>query len=176
MKKQIFKGPMGKYMEQHLALRRSLGFIYRVGYTLNAFDQHLANHFPDCQTITRERGISYLDSTHHNKPATRSDQVNILRQFCRFMFQFYPETYIPEKGLVGSAEVQIKPYIFTEEDIIRLIEQAQKIRIKKNTLLPHTYATIIGLLWVTGMRIGEVVQLKTEDVDTTNSIYPRSTN
>lgn len=92
------------------------------------------------------------------------------------MFQFYPETYIPEKGLVGSAEVQIKPYIFTEEDIIRLIEQAQKIRIKKNTLLPHTYATIIGLLWVTGMRIGEVVQLKTEDVDTTNSIYPRSTN
>lgn len=60
MKKQIFKGPMGKYMEQHLALRRSLGFIYRVGYTLNAFDQHLANHFPDCQTITRERGSSVI--------------------------------------------------------------------------------------------------------------------
>lgn len=170
MKRQKFKGPIGKYIEQHLALRRSLGFIYRVEYTLDAFDQHLANYFPDCQTITRDMVISYLDSTHHKKPATRSDHVSILRQFCRFMFQFYPETYIPEKCLVGPAAVQIKPYIYTEEDIIRLIEQAQKIRVKKNTLLPHTYATIIGLLWVTGMRIGEVVQLKTEDVDTTNGI------
>lgn len=51
-----------------------------------------------------------------------------------------------------------------------IFEQAQKIRIKKDTLLPHAYATIIGLLWVTGMRIGKVVQLKTDDVDTTNGI------
>ena len=81
--------------------------------------------------------ISYLDSTHHKKPATRSNHVSILRQFCPFMFQLYPETYISEKCLVGTAEVQIKPYIFTEDDIIRLIEQVQKIRVKKNTLLPH---------------------------------------
>lgn len=33
------------------------------------------------------------------------------------------------------------------------------------SLVPHTYAAIIGLLWVSGCRIGEVVQLNVEDVD-----------
>jgi integrase/recombinase XerD len=65
--------------------------------------------------------------------------------------------------------VQIKPHIFTEEEIVKLIEQAKKLQVK-NKLLPHTYATIIGLLWTTGMRIGEVVHLKIEDVDTINGI------
>jgi len=177
MKKKRFNGPMGKWIEQHLALRRSLGFIYRsVEYTLDAFDQHLANHFPYCQTISREMVISYFGSTHHHQPGTRSQQVSNLRQFCRFMFQLDPKTYIPEKGLVGPRIIQIKPHIFTEEDIIKLIAQAKKLRVKENTLLPYTYTTIIGLLWVTGMRIGEVIQLKIEDVDTIDDIlYVRQT-
>ena len=34
-----------------------------------------------------------------------------------------------------------------------------------NSLRPHTYVTIIGLLWVSGLRIGEVVRLNIGDVD-----------
>lgn len=121
--------------------------------------------------------ISYLNAIHHDKPKTRSKKVSDLRQFSRFMFQFDPDTYIPEKNLVGPAKIQIKQHIFTEEEIIKLIKQAKNFRLRKrNALLPHTYATIIGLLWVTGMRIGEIVHLKIEDVDTINGIlYVRQT-
>ena len=177
MKKQRFVGPMGKWIKQHLELRKSLGFIYRsTEFCLDAFDQYLKNHFSNCQTITREMVTGYLDSIYHRQSQTRSRHVSTLRQFCRFMFQFDINTYIPEKGLVGPARTQVKPHIFTEEEILKLIEQTKKIRAKKNTLLPYTYATIIGLLWVTGMRIGEVVNLKIEDVDTVNGIiYIRQT-
>lgn len=117
----------------------------------------------------------YLDSTRHLLPLSRAGQVTILRQFCRFMFQFYSETYIPEKGLIGVGSVQVKPHIFTEEEITKIMQQAMKLNVK-NRLLPDTYATIIGLLWVTGMRIGEVVRLKVRDVDTSNDIlYVRQT-
>ncbi len=176
MKKKRFKGPMGKFIKQHLELRRSLGFIYKgTEYPLDAFDQHLAKYFPYCKTITREMVFGYLDSTHHLQSKTRSDHVSKLRQFCRFMFQFNTKTYIPENGLVSPGIVQVKPHIFTEKEIHKLIKQAKKIR-GKNTLLPYTYATIIGLLWVTGMRIGEVVKLKIEDVDTIDGIiYVRQT-
>jgi integrase/recombinase XerD len=172
MKKQLFTGPMGKWIKQHLALRRSLGSIYRCAeYELNVFDQHLAKHFPHCQTISREMVISYLDSTRHHKPRTRVEQLNHLRQFCRFMFQLDLNTYIPEKGLLAPAKAQVIPYIFTETDIIKLMEEAKKLRCDyKKTLLPHTYKTIIGLLWTTGMRISEVVHLNVEDVDTINGI------
>src|SRR3990167_6263708 len=174
--KKRFQGPMGKFIKQHLELRKSLGFIYRTAeYTLDAFDQHLATYFPRCKTITREMIVSYLDSTQHFQSKTRCDHVTKLRQFCRFMFHLNTKTYIPEKGLVGPGVTQVKPHIFTEKEIYKLIKQAKKIN-AKNTLLPHTYVTIIGLLWVTGMRIGEVVNLKIEDVDTINGIiYVRQT-
>lgn len=176
MKKKRFNGPIGQRIKQHLELRKSLGFIYRsVKYDLDEFDCHLAKHFPKCKTISREMIISYLDCTHHFQPKTRVQKVVNLRQFCRFMFQFDPNTYIPEKGLIGPAEVQVKPHIFTEDEIVKLIEQTENLY-RKHKLLPHTYATIIALLWVTGMRIGEVVNLKIEDIDTINGIiYVRET-
>lgn len=176
MKKQRFYGPMGKWIKQHLALRRSLGFIYRTDECyLDEFDQYLAAHFPECQSITRNMIISYINSTIHLLPRTRTLINGILRQFCRFMFQFDTNTYIPEKGLIGPAHGQVKPHIFTEEEIIKLIEQTNNLSGQK-ILLPKTYATIIGLLWVTGMRIGEIVNLKVEDIDTDEGIiYVRQT-
>lgn len=174
--KKRFQGPMGKFIKRHLELRRSLGLIYRTAeYTLDAFDQHLEKYFPRCKIITREMILSYLNSTRHFESTTRCDHVSKLRQFCRFMFHINEKTYIPEKGLVGPGVVQVKPHIFTKKQIYKLIKQAKKIN-AKNTFLPHTYVTIIGLLWVTGMRIGEVVNLKIEDVDTINgTIYVRQT-
>lgn len=167
---------LGPKIKQYLELRRSLGFIYRtVEYTLNAFDKHLAQHFPRNKTITREIFIHYLNSIQHLQSKTKHDHVSKLRQFFRFMFQFDSNIYIPEKNLIGTARVQVKPHIFTEDEIIKLIEQAKKLS-AKHALLPYTYAMIIGLLWVTGMRIGEVVNLKIEDVDTVNGLlYIRQT-
>lgn len=176
MKKQRFTGPMGHWISQHLALRRSMGYIYKgAEYGLDTFDQFLSRHFPDCTTISRVMVTDYLDSTRHLLPLSRAGQVTILRQFCRFMFQFDSETYIPEKGLIGVGSVQVKPHIFTGEEITQIMQQAMKLNVK-NKLLSDTYATIIGLLWVTGMRIGEVVRLKVQDVDTSNDIlYVRQT-
>ncbi len=115
MKKQRFTGPMGSWMNKHLALRRSLGFIYKAAeYNLDEFDQYLNKNFPQCKTISREMVVGFLDSKPLNKPKTRSQHISSLRQFCRFMFQLDTATYIPEKGLQKHATSQIKPHIFTE--------------------------------------------------------------
>lgn len=170
MKKQRFTGPMGNWMVQHLTLRRSLGYLYvSAEYTLNAFDQFLNEHFPNCKVITRQMVIGYLDTTHHKSSLTRADHVSDLRQFCRFMLQFDLTTYIPEKGLVSPGKVQVKPYIFTQEEVCKVMQQATQFKVK-NEILPYTYKTIIGLLWTTGMRIGEVIRLKIEDIDTKNGL------
>jgi len=161
---------MGHRMLQHLALRRSMGYIYEAAeYCLDTFDQFLDKHFPHCTTITRLMITDYLDSTQHLLPLTRASHVTILRQFCRYQFQFDSDTYIPEKGLIGAGSAQVKPHIFTVEEITRMMQQAIKLH-AQNRLLPDTYTTIIGLLWVTGMRIGEVLRLKIQDIDTDNDM------
>ncbi|MFT5114878.1 MAG: site-specific recombinase XerD [Parasphingorhabdus sp.] len=167
---------MGSWMIQHLTLRRSLGFIYKgAEFTLDAFDQYLDVNFSNCTAITRDMVVGYLDTTQHKLPLTRADHVSDLRQFCRFMLQYDLTTYIPEKGLVAPAKVQIIPHIFSKNDIAKLMQQAMHLNVK-NQLLPYTYQTIIGLLWVTGMRIGEVIRLKIEDIDFNQHIlYVRQT-
>ena len=177
MKKQRFNGPMGHWMLQHLALRRSMGYIYRgAEYGLDAFDQFLREYFPDCKTITRLMVTEYLDSTRHLQPLSRQGHVSIVRQFCRFMFQYDTKTYIPEKGLIGAGKVQVKPHIYTVEEITQVMQQAMKLTVKANKILAETYVVIIGLLWVTGMRIGEVVRLKVQDIDVSRGIlYVRQT-
>jgi integrase/recombinase XerD len=175
MKKQRFHSLLGQKMKNHLELRRSLGVAYQQSeYDLAEFERYILEHFPSCKTITREMVIGYLNCCYC-QPRTRKNKLNNIRQFCRYMFQFDVKTYIPEKGLIGPAKTQIKPYIFTEEEICKLIQQTKNLR-DQHTLLPYTYATIIGLLWVSGMRISEVVNLKIEDVDTVEGIlYIRQT-
>lgn len=170
MKTKRYLNPIEKRIKQYLELRQSLGFVDKsCKHTLGTFDCHLTKCYPNVKTISREMVVSFLNCTHPSKARAREHQVTDLRQFCRFMFQFDSETYIPEKGLVKPAKIQVKPHIFTEEEIVKLINQTKRLY-QKHPLLPHTCETIIGLLWVTGMRIGEVVNLKIEDVDTVEGI------
>lgn len=168
--KRRFRGPMGSWMKRHLKLRRSLGFVYDgAEYSLDEFDRYLKKRFPKCKTITREMVVSYLETTKNVATKTRAGRVTCLRQFCRFMLQFDPDTYIPETGLVPPAVIQVKPYIFSEADVIKLMTFARQMA-PRPPLLPHTYETMIGLLWTTGLRIGEVVRLNIEDVDLEDGI------
>ncbi|MBF0315671.1 MAG: tyrosine-type recombinase/integrase [Oligoflexia bacterium] len=40
-----------------------------------------------------------------------------------------------------------------------------KYRSKRESFKPYTYSTLISLLWVSGLRIGEALRLNIEDID-----------
>ena len=54
------------------------------------------------------------------------------------------------------------PYLYSAADIAALMAQARQLRTR---LRPATIATLIGLLAVTGMRIGEAIALDDDDFD-----------
>lgn len=165
-----FSGPFSHHIKSYLDLRRSLGFIYEdAELYLYGFDRYIKKYFPKAKTVTRDMIVSYLETTSHLSSATRNGRVTILRQFLRFLFQYNTNTYIPEKSLVPSCRTELKPHIYSKEEVLRIMEAAKKFSTPAS-LRPHTYVTIIGLLWVTGLRIGEVVQLNDEDADTERRI------
>lgn len=158
-------GPLGPFIEQHLNLRRSLGFILRNSeYALIEFDCYIAQSFPHAKSVTRAMVSGYLQTLTHLVGTTLHDRITHLRQFCRFMFQLDPDTYIPERNLVPPAHTIRQPHIYTEEEAKKLIGAALALS-PPGSLRPHTYATLISLLWVSGIRIGEALRLNLEDVD-----------
>jgi len=152
-------------MLRYLELHRSLGSILRnAELGLDDFDRYLAEYFPEAETVSRPMVTSYLASLVHLEQISLCDRVTSLRQFCRFLFQLNPDTYIPEKALVPAGKPKRKPHIYSEKELIELLEEARRLP-PASSLRPHTYATIIALLWVAGLRISEALRLNLEDVD-----------
>ncbi len=168
MKKQS-NGPFRAFIDKYLQLRRSLGSILRgAEYALNKFDLYLSQHFPDVKTVTKPMIVEYLQ-TSNVQASTLYLRFVHLRQFCRFLFQLNPHTYVPEPKLIKQGPTVRLPHIYTMEEAIELIKLARTLT-PNESLSPHTYSTLLSLLWVSGLRIREALRLNLEDVDTDNAV------
>ena len=87
------------------------------------------------------------------------------RSYQQGSFEFFPES-----NIIRNCS-DFVPYIFTKDEIFRIFAAADKIPIKKNNPIDRLFfQTIYRLLYATGMRVGEAVSLKVEDVDLENDI------
>jgi len=168
--KKPSNGPFSDFIDQYLQLRRSLGSILQgAEYTLNKFDLYLSHYFPDAKTITKPMIIGYLQTAKHVHVSTLYLCFMHLRQFCRFLFKLNPDTYIPEKRLIRRGPTLRLPHIYTNSEAMELIKLARMLT-PHGSLRPLTYSTLFSLLWVSGLRIREALQLNLEDVDTDNAV------
>lgn len=160
-----FRSRFGALMQRHLTLRRSLGYLLvNAEYTLREFDRYLCREHPDARHVTHEIVAGYLETTRALASSSRHDRLGSLRQFCRFLFLFDAQTYVPGRGLLPPRRIKVKPHIYSEEDLAAMMRQAACLD-ARSRLLPRTYMTILGLFWVTGLRIREVVKLNLQDAD-----------
>jgi integrase/recombinase XerD len=58
-------------------------------------------------------------------------------------------------------------YLYSDEDVVALMAAAETLRFPLRVL---TYQTLIALVAVTGMRIGEAIRLDTDDLDFDNGV------
>jgi integrase/recombinase XerD len=168
--KKLSNGPFGILINQYLHLRRSLGSILQdTEYTLNKFDLYLSQYFPDAKTVTQPMIVGYLQTLSHIQASTLYARFVSLRQFCRFLFQLNPDNYVPESRLIQRGPTLRLPHIYMPEEAMKLIKLARMLT-PQESLRPHTYGTLISLLWVSGLRIREALKLNLEDVDTDNAV------
>lgn len=90
-------------------------------------------------------------------------RMTVARGFARHMTGIDPATEVPPVGLIPSRQRWRPPFLFTAGDVERLVAAASStIRWR---LPAATHATLIGLLAVTGMRVGEALKLDDDDLD-----------
>ena len=101
--------------------------------------------------------------------ATWARKLTAVRRFASWVSAFDPRTEVPPKQLLNIRHRRPKPYIFTDQEIERLLAEASRLPSPKG-LRAITYRTLIGLLAATGLRPGEVHALQNADVDLQNGI------
>lgn len=86
----------------------------------------------------------------------------MIRGFAGYMRSLDPVTEIPPTGILIARKHYAVPYLYSDQEIGRLLAEAAALR---PPLRAATYYTLLGLLAVTGMRIGEALRLDRDDVD-----------
>ena len=155
--------PLPQAVEDYLALRRSLGFQLRdYGECLHEFVSFLKKH--RAPQITSKLAVEYATQHEDEKPASWARRLAIIRGFARYRGGADPRTEIPPLRLLRFRPQRAKPYLYSEDEIDRLLAAALKIA-SPHPLQARTYYCLFGLLAVSGLRVGEAVNLQAQDVD-----------
>jgi len=150
-------------MEEYLALRRSLGFeLLNVASTLRSFvafaESEIASH------VTTDLALRWVKLSTAKESATLAARFHIVRRFAIWRSATDMHTEIPPKDLLPYRYHRKPPYIYSDEEIERLVQAARNLP-SPMKLRGLTYATLLGLLAATGMRISEALALDREDVE-----------
>ena len=66
--------------------------------------------------------------------------------------------------MIPPGKIKVHPHIYSEEELQNILRLTRQLG-PPQSLRPHTFTTIFSLLWVSGMRIGEALNLNLEDVN-----------
>jgi len=150
-------------LNQYLAMRRGLGFQLReVAGSLRNFVGFLQAE--GASYVTRELALRWAIRPAEAQYATWAWRLGMVRRFAIWHSTMEPRTEVPAAGLLPYRYERKKPHIYSDDEIEKLLGQAAQLASPKG-LRGHTYATLFGLLAVSGMRISEAVNLDRPDVD-----------
>jgi integrase/recombinase XerD len=157
-----------KAVEEYLALRHALGFKLRdYDVCLREFVSFLESK--GSSRITTKLAVEFATQRERQKPVSWKRQLGIVRGFALYRTGADPATEVPPRGLLPFKSQRAQPYLYTEEEIRKLLEAALNL-VTPHKLQPLTYYCLFGLLAVSGMRLGEALNLQPHDVDWTESV------
>jgi integrase len=158
---------LAEHMHRFVDLRQWAGKDYcGQARNLSYFDRFLSQERWTRRWITQQIINRYRLSLTDLSTATQRCRMPVVRQFCIYLSAYQPRCYVPVKGeWTLHASPQRLPFIFTTEQVGRLVRAARKLSPYPFELRPHVYAMFIGLIYVTGMRISEAMCLDVGDVD-----------
>ena len=162
------------YLEKYIELRQTMGYVLRSDiYLLRQLDEYILwRGLSRLDQIDDHFAANWMFAVSSYSAATKNNRLAVLRNFC---------TYLVRLGLlkenlavrVPSLEMPpFKPYIYSLSEIAALIHQARTWQSP-----PHRHfmgwlmATLIYTLYACGLRLGEALNLKLEDIDFSENTF-----
>jgi integrase/recombinase XerD len=159
---------LSKAAEDYLQLRRRLGHkLDEAGRLLPRFIAYLDANGID--TVTVEAALAWAGQAGAPAGSTvAARRLTVARGFARHLAGIDGRAEVPAVALLPRPSRRRVPYIYSDTDIAALMAQAH--RSIRHPLRAATFETLIGLLAVTGMRVGEAIRMDRSDIDWTNAV------
>lgn len=150
---------------EYLAVRRALGYkLETAERLLGQFIDYLDARGEQRITIDAAVAWAILPGGYSGYHAHRLQTV---RRFARYLRAADPQVEVPPPGVLTGRSRRATPYLYTDEQTAALIAAAETLGTAHRTA---TFQTLIGLLTVTGMRLGEAIGLDRDDLDSRHDV------
>jgi len=152
---------LDEHLVDYLSLRRSLGYkLERAGLLLAQFVAHI--RASGVETFSVADAVQWATLPAAGSGWWWKQRLSVVRGFAVYLHNLDPAVEVPPADLLPAGIPRATPYLYSEADITALMAAATTLR---SPLRVATYQTLIGLLAVTGMRVGESIRLNRADVD-----------
>jgi len=147
-------------VERYVRLRQVLGFRLRdTSRELRAFAQ-----FATAKGETHLREATAVAwALAAPSPNARYIRLQRVRHLARFLRAEDPAHEVPSLSLFHYSKIRPLPYIYTPGEVGQIVKAAGRLR-DTYALRPHVYATLLGLIAATGLRVSEALDLQFDDV------------
>jgi integrase len=148
--------------ERYFTLRRKLGYELRT-------EREMVLSFARRMDAQRRRKITLQLVVDWARASTGSTsqvaaRYEAVRRFLTVAACTRRDTVVPPPGYLGRTHGRRRPHIYTDEEMVDLLAATRSLT-PVHGLRPWTYRTLLGLLYATGLRIGEALALDRADVD-----------
>jgi integrase/recombinase XerD len=161
---------MARDAKDFLNFRRAMGVQYRRGeFVLNGFVRFIAEQWGE-QTVALDEAVRRWSSRIAGRKAvTVGLEFGVVRQLCLYRRRNDPSGYVPEHALAPVKESLFLPYIFSQEEVHRLLHAASEHH--GRWIWAPMFRALMLVLYCTGLRLGEAVRLRMEEVDLCRNVF-----
>ena len=153
---------LSQHLDDYLKLRRQLG------YKLRTEEFILRNYVRFAEQegagVIRTKLALQWATPKKMKPGQSANRLGMVRRFACYVSAHDARTEVPAQKLLPYHFCRRDPYHYTDENVLQMVNAAREISPVSQIKGP-TSGTVLGLLAVTGMRVGEALALDDGDID-----------
>lgn len=143
----------------YLAVRRALGYkLIEDERLLDSFVAYLEDR--EITIVTVAAAVDWAVGSARSGNGV--GRLTTVRGFARYLQALDPAHQVPPTGILPQRQGRLVPHLFADSEITALMDAARRL---SPPLKAATVETVIGLLAVSGMRVGEILRCNTADVD-----------
>jgi integrase/recombinase XerD len=158
--------PLRQRLEEYLAVRRALGYkLERAEKLLAQFLAWMQEH--GTGVITTDLALEWATLPPASASNWHHQRLSAIRAFAAHLHAIDPAHAVPPAQLLPHRSRRAVPYLYTDAEIVALMDASSVIPTAHRAA---TLRTLIGLLAVTGMRVGEAIRLDRGDIDHTHEL------
>jgi integrase/recombinase XerD len=151
---------LGCALQDYLRVRRALG------YKLTGTERLLGQFVAYCEqsgtsTVTTDVAVAWATLPIKADPSWWGERLSMVRCFATWLQTLDSATEVPPRDILSGRPRRAIPYLYTDAEVCAIMTAAGGLRCPMQR---NTYHALVGLLAVSGCRVGEVIRLSRDDV------------